>query len=99
MPPKRYETAAIRGPNRYFARLALTPCRDPGEPDRRRCACIARCRFRNEGSLARSTQRDPINDVDVIVVFERSAHADWGEEGAAALPKGADVEVDAIVAL
>jgi hypothetical protein len=35
----------------------------------------------------------------VIVVFERSAHADWGEDGVAALPKGADVEVDAIVAL
>jgi predicted nucleotidyltransferase len=66
-------------------------------PDRRHCACTARCRF--QGSLARSTQRDPINDVDVIVVFERSAHADWGEDGVAALPKGADVEVDAIVAL
>jgi hypothetical protein len=67
--------------------------------DRRRCGCTARCRFRIEGSLARSTQRDPINDFDVIVVFERSAHADWGEDSVAALPKGADVEVDAIVAL
>jgi hypothetical protein len=45
------------------------------------------------------THRDPINDVNVIVVFERSAHADWGEDGVAALAKGADVEVDAIVAL
>jgi hypothetical protein len=52
-----------------------------------------------EGWLARSTHRDPINDVGVIVVFERSAHADWGEDGVAALAKGADVEVDAIVAL
>lgn len=33
------------------------------------------------GSLARSTQRDPINDVDVIVVFDEDEHADWGVDG------------------
>jgi hypothetical protein len=33
------------------------------------------------GSLARSTQRDPINDVDVIVIYESHAHSDWGTEG------------------
>jgi hypothetical protein len=33
------------------------------------------------GSLARSTQREPINDVDVIIVFEQADHEDWGAEG------------------
>lgn len=33
------------------------------------------------GSLARSTQREPINDVDVIIVFEPTEHPDWGSEG------------------
>lgn len=36
------------------------------------------------GSLARSTQREPLNDVDVIVVFEASDHPDWGEPGESA---------------
>jgi hypothetical protein len=36
------------------------------------------------GSLARGTQRDPINDVDVIVVFDSDAHPTWGEDGASA---------------
>ena len=33
------------------------------------------------GSLARSTQREPINDVDVIIVFAAKDHPDWGEPG------------------
>lgn len=36
------------------------------------------------GSLARSTQREPINDVDVIIVFDAVAHADWGQPGESA---------------
>ena len=33
------------------------------------------------GSLARGTQLDPIHDVDLIAVFDKTAHPDWGEEG------------------
>jgi hypothetical protein len=33
------------------------------------------------GSLARSTQREPINDVDVVIVFEVDEHPDWGRPG------------------
>lgn len=33
------------------------------------------------GSLARSTQRDPINDVDVIILYEEASHPDWGADG------------------
>ncbi len=36
------------------------------------------------GSLARSTQRDPINDVDLVVVFDPDEHAEWGEDGSSA---------------
>lgn len=36
------------------------------------------------GSLARHTQRDPINDVDVIVLFDAADHTDWGEDGGSA---------------
>lgn len=36
------------------------------------------------GSLARSTQRDPINDVDLVVVFDADEHPDWGEDGPSA---------------
>jgi hypothetical protein len=32
------------------------------------------------GSLARSTQRDPINDVDVILLYEAEPYPDWGAE-------------------
>ena len=31
------------------------------------------------GSLARGTQLDHIQDVDLIVVFDTAAHPDWGE--------------------
>jgi hypothetical protein len=33
------------------------------------------------GSLARSTQRDPLNDVDVIVTYDARAHSEWGVAG------------------
>jgi hypothetical protein len=33
------------------------------------------------GSLARGTQLDPIHDVDLIAVFDKTAHPGWGEEG------------------
>ncbi|WP_350349063.1 nucleotidyltransferase domain-containing protein [Agromyces sp. G08B096] len=33
------------------------------------------------GSLARGTHKDPIHDVDVIVVFDQDAHPDWGTPG------------------
>lgn len=36
------------------------------------------------GSLARSTQREPLNDVDVIVLFDWEAHQDWGLPGQSA---------------
>lgn len=36
------------------------------------------------GSLARGSQKDPINDVDVIIVFDEGAHPDWGLPGASA---------------
>lgn len=36
------------------------------------------------GSLARRTQRDPINDVDLIIVFEAEKHPDWGQPGVSA---------------
>jgi hypothetical protein len=36
------------------------------------------------GSLARGSQKDPINDVDVVIVYERQAHPDWGLPGASA---------------
>jgi hypothetical protein len=36
------------------------------------------------GSLARGTQLDPINDVDLIVTFDSTAHTNWGEDGESA---------------
>ena len=33
------------------------------------------------GSLARGTQKDPIHDVDLIVVYEAESHEDWGLAG------------------
>lgn len=33
------------------------------------------------GSLARGTQKDPIHDVDTIIVFDQVAHPDWGQPG------------------
>lgn len=40
--------------------------------------------FIASGSLARSTQREPINDVDVIIVFEAEDHPEWGQPGQSA---------------
>lgn len=37
------------------------------------------------GSLARGTQKDPIHDVDVVVVFDEEAHPGWGDPGDSAL--------------
>lgn len=36
------------------------------------------------GSLARGTHKDPIHDVDVIIVFDDAQHAEWGEPGSSA---------------
>jgi hypothetical protein len=36
------------------------------------------------GSLARSTQLDPIHDVDLIVVFAPDGHTEWGAAGSSA---------------
>lgn len=36
------------------------------------------------GSLARGTQKDPIHDVDTIVIFDDAQHADWGSPGESA---------------
>lgn len=36
------------------------------------------------GSLARKTHRKPINDVDVVIVFDRDAHPGWGQPGTSA---------------
>lgn len=30
------------------------------------------------GSLARKTQKSPLNDVDILVVYDSTAHPDWG---------------------
>lgn len=38
----------------------------------------------SSGSLRRGTQRDPINDVDTIVIYEGSEHPTWGEPGESA---------------
>jgi hypothetical protein len=40
--------------------------------------------FIASGSLARSTQREPINDVDVIIVFKSEDHPGWGRPGESA---------------
>jgi hypothetical protein len=37
------------------------------------------------GSLARGTQKDPIHDVDVVVVFDKEAHPGWGDPGDSAV--------------
>jgi hypothetical protein len=39
---------------------------------------------RPSGSLARGTHKDPINDVDIIVVYDGSQHVDWGQPGESA---------------
>jgi hypothetical protein len=36
------------------------------------------------GSLARSTQIEPINDVDMVATFDAAAHPDWGAGGESA---------------
>jgi hypothetical protein len=37
------------------------------------------------GSLARGSQIEPINDVDLVWVYEPSAHPEWGNAGASAV--------------
>lgn len=36
------------------------------------------------GSIARSTQIEPIRDVDVLIVYSREAHVGWGQPGSSA---------------
>lgn len=36
------------------------------------------------GSLARSTQIEPINDVDMVAIFDPGVHTQWGGEGGSA---------------
>ncbi len=36
------------------------------------------------GSLARSTQLDPVHDVDVVIVYRQEDHPDWGQPGESA---------------
>jgi predicted nucleotidyltransferase len=36
------------------------------------------------GSLARSTQLDPVHDVDLVIVYRPAAHPDWGQPGESA---------------
>jgi hypothetical protein len=33
------------------------------------------------GSLARGTHKDPINDVDVVIIYDEDDHPDWGQDG------------------
>jgi len=33
------------------------------------------------GSLARGTQKDPIHDVDVVIIFDGDQHPEWGKPG------------------
>lgn len=39
---------------------------------------------RPSGSLARGTHKDPVNDVDLVVVFDAAAHPDWNHPGGSA---------------
>jgi hypothetical protein len=39
---------------------------------------------RPSGSLARGTHKDPVNDVDVVVVFDEGEHPDWNQPGQSA---------------
>ena len=39
---------------------------------------------RPSGSLARGTHKDPVNDVDLVVVFDAAAHPDWNRPGGSA---------------
>ena len=39
---------------------------------------------RPSGSLARGTHKDPVNDVDLVVVFDPAAHPDWNQPGPSA---------------
>ncbi len=39
---------------------------------------------RPSGSLARGTHKNPIHDVDIVVVFRASDHPDWGKPGPSA---------------
>jgi len=36
------------------------------------------------GSLARGTQKDPIHDVDLVIIFDADHHSDWGTPGTSA---------------
>ena len=36
------------------------------------------------GSLARGTHKDPIHDVDLIVVYDQDEHPEWGTPGSSA---------------
>jgi predicted nucleotidyltransferase len=36
------------------------------------------------GSLARSTQLDPVHDVDLVIVYHEADHPDWGQPGTSA---------------
>jgi predicted nucleotidyltransferase len=80
--------------NNAFQTLQQTADADPDQVDEARARRdLFRKAFEPEGdvvevipsgSLARSTQREPINDVDVIIVFEAEEHADWGQDGSSA---------------
>jgi hypothetical protein len=39
---------------------------------------------RPSGSLARGTHKDPVSDVDVVVVFDGNQHPDWNQSGPSA---------------
>ncbi len=39
---------------------------------------------RPSGSLARGTHKDPVNDVDLVVVFDSTAHPSWNQPGSSA---------------
>lgn len=36
------------------------------------------------GSLARGTHKDPIHDVDVVIIYDGAQHPEWGESGSSA---------------
>ncbi|SFT55107.1 nucleotidyltransferase [Arthrobacter sp. ov118] len=38
----------------------------------------------SSGSLARGTHKDPIHDVDVVIVYDGAKHPDWGGPGSSA---------------
>jgi hypothetical protein len=51
------------------------------------------------GSLARKTHKDPIHDVDSVVIFRTTAHPDWGIDGNGSAVRAVRYTADRVLAL